>query len=107
MPTDFTALIECKNKNQLDANWTTYCVDLGDFLFSTLCEMENSGINFTKSKNHTTNNVAPTPLKMTLDNLDRRVKRDEQGTFPGISDIFKPKERNPKAKKGWENQRTS
>ena len=81
MPTEFTALIERKNKNQLDANWTIHCTDLGDLLFSTQCEMENSDIKLTKSK---LTQDAPTSstLKMTKRNLDQAIRNSDRAKFP-------------------------
>ena len=81
MPTEFTALIERKNKNQLDANWTIHCTDLGDLLFSTQCEMENSDITFTKSK-ITQDASTSSSLRMNIRNLDQAIKNGERGKFP-------------------------
>ena len=81
MPTEFTALIERKNKNELDSNWTTHCVDLGDLLFCTQCEMENSGIQF-KKKTDNNNGTTPTPLRMSIYSLERKIKSEERNKFP-------------------------
>ena len=80
MPTEFAALLERKNKNQLDSNWTIHCTDLGDLLFSTQCEMENSGITFRKSK--ITQDSSTSPVQMNIKNLDQGIKYGERGKFP-------------------------